>query len=98
MFTLSNNSSKPSPCHLTKRTFGQKKSNLKSIFKNIFEKSSTSAPEVEKFNITFLKKFAKTPPMPPCHLYFCVNNLNLKADFENNFPKKSHGRPEQDIA
>ena len=25
--------------------------------------------------------------MPPGHLYFCVNNPNLKADFENNFSK-----------
>ena len=25
--------------------------------------------------------------MPPGHLYFCVNNPNLKPDFENNFPK-----------
>ena len=25
--------------------------------------------------------------MPPGHLNFCVNNPNLKADFENNFPK-----------
>ena len=67
--------------------FWAKKSNLRSIFKNIFVKSRTSAPEVKKFNVIFLKKFAKTPPMPPDHLYFCVNNPNLKADFENNFPK-----------
>ena len=35
----------------------------------------------------FLKKFAKISPMPPYDLYFCVNNPNLKADFENNSPK-----------
>ena len=67
--------------------FWTKKPNLRSIFENIFVKSGTRAPEVKKFNVIFLKKFAKTPPMPLYHLYFCVNNPNLKADFENNFPK-----------